>query len=218
MPPPKVPTRFTSPLSRNRASSPCVRSGISSMSSRSTVPPCARSRTPARSLDAPTTLPFRHPKSSVSSSVSGTSPHDTTTSGSARRRARMVKRPGEQGPARTRLSHHQGGSFHATHPIDLVPQPAEDGAVPNQQGKRVVRRGSGDRFSSARGSSTRIGHRFGKTDHCKPIATRRSQSPKMSAMRCVYSDLPPICRRRARSRRRPSPRLVRQTCSQKSLY
>ena len=49
------------------------------------MPPCARSRTPARSLDAPTPLPFTHPKSSASSSVSGMSPHDSTTSGSSRR-------------------------------------------------------------------------------------------------------------------------------------
>jgi hypothetical protein len=64
------PTRCNSWFCTTRSSLLCVVSGMSAISSRNTVPPCAYSNRPTRSWVAPVNAPFTWPNSSLSNSVS----------------------------------------------------------------------------------------------------------------------------------------------------
>ncbi len=80
-----APTFWISPVSRNRSSSPCIRSVISPISSRKMVPLSAISSLPGLSRYAPVKLPFTCPNSSDSSRVSGMPAQLTGTNPTAAR-------------------------------------------------------------------------------------------------------------------------------------
>ncbi len=68
-----------------RSSLACVASGISPISSSSSVPFCATSKQPARRSEAPVKAPFSWPNSSLSISVSGSAAQLMATNGPCRR-------------------------------------------------------------------------------------------------------------------------------------
>jgi hypothetical protein len=76
-----APTRRTSLRSRTRSSLGCIASGSSPISSRNTVPPCARSNAPAYELVAPVNAPRSWPNSSLSIRLGGIDPQSSTTNG-----------------------------------------------------------------------------------------------------------------------------------------
>src|SRR5687768_2028460 len=71
--------------SRARSSFTCSGKGMSAISSRKSVPPCAAEKRPRRSATAPVKEPFLCPKSSDSSSPSGIAPQFTATKGAPER-------------------------------------------------------------------------------------------------------------------------------------
>src|ERR1019366_3848426 len=81
----RPPNRRTLEPSRMRSSLACVNSGISPISSNSSVPCCATSKHPARRSLAPVNDPFSCPNSSLSISVSGSAAQLMATNGPCRR-------------------------------------------------------------------------------------------------------------------------------------
>ena len=79
------PTRSNRRSCSTRSSFACMASGISPISSRKMVPPCASSKRPLRWPTAPVNAPFSWPNSSLSSSVSGRAAQLTATNGLPRR-------------------------------------------------------------------------------------------------------------------------------------
>ncbi len=75
------PTRRVWRASRARSSLGCRSAGSSPTSSRNSVPPCACSKTPARSRSAPVNAPRTNPNSSDSTSVGATELQSNTTKG-----------------------------------------------------------------------------------------------------------------------------------------
>jgi hypothetical protein len=80
-----APSRRNSRSSMARSSLGWRSSARSPISSRKSVPPCARSRQPIRWLTAPVKAPFSWPKSSLSIRLSLTAAQSKTTSGPSRR-------------------------------------------------------------------------------------------------------------------------------------
>jgi hypothetical protein len=76
-----APTRRTRFVSSTRSSRACISSGISVISSSSSVPLFARSNTPACMRDAPVKLPFSKPNNSASIKVGGMAPQLIATNG-----------------------------------------------------------------------------------------------------------------------------------------
>src|SRR5512134_3648431 len=79
------PTGLTLRSSSALSSFTCSGSGMSPISSRNSVPPCAAWNSPRRSDTAPVNEPFLCPKSSDSSSPSGIAPQFTATNGAPER-------------------------------------------------------------------------------------------------------------------------------------
>src|SRR5687767_7835091 len=74
------------PVSSTRSSLTCSSTGISVISSRNSVPPCARSKKPWCWRSAPVKLPFSWPKISLSIRFGEMAPQLTARNGRARRR------------------------------------------------------------------------------------------------------------------------------------
>src|SRR5512133_3623396 len=79
------PTFVTDRSCSARRSFTCSAGGMSPISSRNRVPPCAAWNFPGRVAMAPVNAPFTWPKSSDSSSASGMAPQFTATNGPAAR-------------------------------------------------------------------------------------------------------------------------------------
>ena len=126
------PTRSSSRSCSTRSSLACVSSGMSPISSSSSVPPSAISNLPSRALTAPVKAPRSWPNSSLSTSSREKAAQLTLISGRAAARAVVVQRVGDQllaGAARAADQHREVGRRHLA---DHVEHALHGGALADQ--------------------------------------------------------------------------------------
>ena len=115
-----VPRGSTAPSCRTRKSLACAASGISAISSRKIVPPCAAWKRPSRFLTAPVKAPFSWPKSSASSRASGKAAQLTATKGPPLRALFGVNPTRDELLAGSGLARHEDGSVAVSHGREAI--------------------------------------------------------------------------------------------------
>ena len=172
------PSRWNSRSWSTRSSFAWVAGAMSPISSRKSVPPLACSKRPIRWRSAPVKAPRSWPKSSDSSSVSGSAAQLTLTKGPLGARREAVDQPGDQLLAGARLARDEHRRARRRHPARELEPRAAPGSSPTmfsgaKRAARSARRCVTSRSSRPCSSAARRGPRAARGRRASARSRRR---------------------------------------------